>query len=451
MAGQTETNDSTRADSLLIGAVPEIRAVTDADACRAYAADGIAPRTVLFPQSAEAVAQSLKQAAEQGLAVIPCRNATKLQTGNIPLRYDVALCLKEMNAVWRCDPADLTATVEPGMKLGDFQHMLARHGLWLPLDPPGGMKSSLGGIVAANAAGPLRLKYGAPRDFVLGMKIATTSGKIIKAGGAVVKNVAGYDLCRLLTGSWGTLGVIVEISIKLFPLPAGKRSWRAPVVGVDAARDLRRKILDSPLSPARMVLLDPGAAAVVSEDESGNWETWIEFYGSECVLRRSDSLLRELGPSAGAAFHSLEAADAEAGWNRITGFAPILPRRDSDAVVLRASLPIAASEEFAQQVSAEMNKTRTRCACLCQNGLGIVHAWLTPETLSTGLTTSIERLRQRAIERGGALVIERCPAEMKRDIDVWGPPGSDFDLMRKLKQLWDPAEILSPGRFVGRL
>ncbi|MGH9397446.1 MAG: FAD-binding oxidoreductase [Terriglobia bacterium] len=458
MTAEAQTKAKTKVQTGLdqwaaAGAAGENGFVTDAVACAAYAVDGLAPRGVLYPRSAEGAAQALKHAVEQGLAVIPCRNTTKLQTGNIPRRYDVALCLKEMNAVWHYEPADLTASVEPGMKLGDFQRMLARHGLWIPLDPPGGAKSSLGGIVAANAAGPLRLKYGAPRDFVLGMKIATTAGKIVKTGSRVVKNVAGYDLSRLLTGSYGTLGVIVEISFKLFPLPAARSSWRAAVSSLDAAREFRRMILDSPLGPMRMVLLDGPAAAIASEDlrQSLGWEIWLEFCGSERVLQRSAGLLGELAHAAGISFHALETEAAEAGWNRITDFAPTLARDGGLPIVLKAALPIAASEEFVRLAAAEAEKVGARHACFCQNGVGIVYACLMPERLSPELTASMSNLRQAAMERGGAMVIERCPIELKRDVDVWGPSGSDFDLMRKLKEVWDPTGTLSPGRFVGGL
>lgn len=426
---------------------------TEPATCANFAVDGLLPQGVLFPRSAEGVARALKHASDRGLAVIACRNATKLSTGNIPQRYDVALSLKEMNAVWRCEPGDLTASVEPGMKLGDFQHMLARHGLWIPLDPPGGAKSSLGGIVAANAAGPLRLKYGAPRDFVLGMKVATAAGKIVTTGGRVVKNVAGYDLTRLLIGSYGTLGVIVEISFKLFPLQAGRASWRADVRSIDQARDFRRRMLDSPLGPARMVLLDRGAAAIATGGANAGsaWEIWLEFCGSERVLNRSARLLEDLAQTAGISFLALKSDAAESGWNRIADFAPDLPREAGPVVVLKATLPIARSEEFVAIVAGEAETAGARCACFCQCGVGIVHACVMAPQIAPALVTAVANLRQSALDRGGAMVIERCPIELKPELDAWGPPGSGFGLMRQLKDLWDPTGTLAPGRFVGGL
>src|SRR5438874_271420 len=146
------------------------------------------PSHLATQASPKEVAAVLQCAADHELAVLPCRNLTKIGIGHPPRRYDVALSLKEMNRVWYYEPADLVISVEPGMKLGDFQHFVGRHRLWLPLDPAGGARASLGGILAASSSGPLRSAYGTPRDMVLGMKIATTEGNVIKTGGRVGKN-----------------------------------------------------------------------------------------------------------------------------------------------------------------------------------------------------------------------------------------------------------------------
>ena len=209
--------DSVRAELAALAGTSH--ALTDIAACATLAVDGKAPDCAVAPFSAEQVAAVLHYASTHQLALIPRGNGTKLSMGNPPRRYDVALSLGELNRVIHYEPADLTISVEPGMTFGAFQELVGRSGLWLPLDPRGGAGSSIGGIIAANAAGPLRQGFGGPRDMVLGLKIATTDGKIAKTGGRVVKNVAGYDLGKLLTGSCGTLGVIVEASLKLFPKP----------------------------------------------------------------------------------------------------------------------------------------------------------------------------------------------------------------------------------------
>lgn len=436
--------------------VGEDRVITDPAVLRGYAVEGCEPRSAVYPRSEEEVAAVLKLADEQDLAVIPCRNATKLHLGNLPRRYDVALCVKEMNQVWHYEPADLTVSVEPGMKLGDFQHFLARHRLWIPLDPPGGAKSSLGGIVATNAAGPLRLRYGTPRDMVIGMKIATTGGKLVKTGGHVVKNVAGYDLAKLLIGSYGTLGVIVEISFKLFPLPERQATLVFDVPGIEAAREFRRRVLASPLTPIRMVFLDPGASAFARGEseasrESGGFEIWVEFGGSGRVIERSLRTVQEIAHAAGAQARAIENHDVEEGWNRISDPGATLAAAVPQLLVLKAALPIASSEEFVQFAQQEAQKRSLRLACFCQNGVGVIHVCLMSESSLLPEADLVETLRRVAVTQGGSLVVERCPAAMMKKIDVWGPTGDDWGVMRKLKELWDPKGTLSPGRFVGGL
>jgi glycolate oxidase FAD binding subunit len=430
------------------------RVVADESARAALAVDGRVPGLVVYPQSAEQVAAVLRYAAEHELAVIPCRNATKLGIGNAPRQYDIALCLKEMNRVWHYEPADLTVSVEPGMKFGDFLQFLRRNALWLPLDPAGGPRASLGGIVATNSTGPLRLFYGAPRDMVLGMKIATSEGKIIKTGGRVVKNVAGYDMAKLLIGSYGTLGVIVEVSFKLFPLPANRATFVIPAGTLGIGRDIRRRVLGSPLNPMRMVVLDAGAATLVRRGTSfaaelKEPEIWIEFGGSVKVLDRCARDLEELGRAAGAPVQRLEAASAEGVWAYISDFHGCLREAFPNVVILKAALPGAAGEEYLSRANQEAASERVRLASFTQGGVGVIHLGLldaTPE-----LAALISRLRTAAEELGGALLIERCTPELKARLDVWGAPGDDFGVMKKVKTAWDPKEILSPGRFVGGL
>jgi glycolate oxidase FAD binding subunit len=430
--------------------------VSDDPAARAfYAIDNILPDRVVYARGEEDIAAILKFAADRNLAVIPCRNSTKLHTGNPPRRYDIALSVKEMNEVWHYEPADLTVSAQPGMKLGDFEHFLGRQDLWIPLDPPGGAKSSLGGIVATNAAGPLRLRYGAPRDIVLGMKIATTEGKVIKTGGRVVKNVAGYDLAKLITGCYGTLGVIVEISFKLFPLPARRATWFLSTASLDVARVFRRRILDSPLSPMRMVLLDAGAASLsrgAPEVKQGNeLEIWIEFGGSERVIQRCLETVQDLARAVGASGEVLDDLSSIRGWDHISDLGSTLREYFPQSVIVKAALPIDSNEEFLRFARDQCEKQAIQTACFSQNGIGIVHICLIPNDSSHISSAFIQELRNRAISLGGSLILERCPLEIKKEVDVWGPVGDDFMVMQKLKELWDPKGVLSPGRFVGGL
>ena len=443
------------AQAELAAIVGAARVVADPAACAAFAVDGQAPQCVVYPTSPGEVAAVLRCASARDLAVIPCRNATKLGVGNPPRRYDVALSLKDLNRVWHYEPADLTITVEPGMKLGDFQHFVARDGLWLPLDPPGGARATLGGIVATNAAGPLRLSFGAPRDIVLGMKIATTEGKVVKTGGRVVKNVAGYDVGKLLIGSYGTLGVIVEISLKLFPLPAERATLVIAAGTLGVARDLRQRILQSPLSPARMVLLDRRAAqqatASVAERTSMGPEIWLEVAGSARLIERCRRELGELTGPAGTNAQGVDAASAEEVWARATDLHAWAADAAPSAVILKATLPDSALEEFVSRAEQEADAESAEIAAFAQLGVGIVHLCILSELGVPTLLGLIQRLRAAAEALGGVLIVERCPPAIKKQIDVWGGAGDSLELMKKVKAVWDPKGILSPGRYVGRL
>lgn len=425
--------------------VGDARVSTDPAACAAFAVDGIAPRCVAYPSSAEEVAATLRWAGEHDLGVIPCRNATKLSIGNRPRRYDLALSLKEMNRVWHYEPSDLTITVESGMKFGDFQEFVGKQGLWLPLDPLGGARASLGGIAATNAAGPLRLAFGAPRDMVLGMKISTTEGKVLKAGGRVVKNVSGYDVAKLLIGSYGSLGVIVELSLKLFPLPALRATYALSAGTLGIARDLRRRILASPLTPSRMVLLAGGAA---SRDSKGP-ELWLEMHGSTKLLERAERELTSHAAAAGVSIRTVDPAEADLFWGRASDMQSGLMPDDPGALVMKATLPDSGVEELISRAEQEAKAEKTEWTVIVQLGVGIIRFGILGGPAAAPQAGLIGRLRAATEALGGVLIIERCPLAIKERFDVWGTPGSDFALMKQMKQVWDPKGVLSPGRGLG--
>jgi glycolate oxidase FAD binding subunit len=441
--------DSVRADLAALVGQPQLQ--TDPALCADLAVDGKIPDCVVAPATPAQVAAVLRCAGEHQLALIPRCYGTKISTGNPPRGYDVALSLRDLRHVIHYEPADLTITVEAGMTFGEFQNLVGRDGLWLPLDPRGGGESSIGGIIAASATGPLRQGFGGPRDMVLGLKIATTDGKIAKTGGRVVKNVAGYDLGKLLTGSMGTLGVIVEASLKLFPKPPVRATFtlRAGTLGI--ARDLRRSILRSPLDAMRLVLLNSAATDLLGSSaenlEKAGADLWIEFGGSHRVIERCIHELRQLAAAVGAQWARHE--QAEGVWERVSNLARWLQPKYPGVTVLKGALPVVASEEFLSRAQQEADAERISLASFAQVGVGIVHLCALQETRSANLAAWVTRLRQAARDLGGTLVIEQCPLDLKSQVDVWGESGDDIAAMRKLKSAWDPKEVLSPGRFVG--
>jgi glycolate oxidase FAD binding subunit len=422
--------------------------------CAFFAVDGVAPACVLSPSTPEQVAELVRSAADRGLALIPWGNGTKLGIGAPPRRYDAALCLRDLNRTTYYEPDDLVVSVEPGMSLGTLQQMLSERRLWLPLDPAGGDRATIGGILAANSAGPLRLRYGGPRDTVLGMKIATTDGKIVKTGGRVVKNVAGYDLAKLLIGSYGTLGVIVEATFKLYPQIAARATWTIEIDSLARAREFRRRLLASPLRPLRAVLLNAAACARLESgdrERAGNCRAaiWIEAGGSERVIARYESEISALAGEVNAEMERVGSSEAEKRWNRVADFGNWMHRECQSPLVVKAALPIAAAEEFLERAQRDTLPEGGDVIGIAQLGVGVVELGVgsrTPNPEPTPSPASVERLRQLARDLGGSVIVTHCPAELKSEIDVWGPPDDDSGVMRKLREAWDPKSTLAPGR-----
>jgi glycolate dehydrogenase FAD-binding subunit len=434
--------------------VGESHVTSDPQACAAFGSGGAVPRYAVFPSSAEQVALVLKYASDRDLGVVPCRNSTKLPFGNPPWKYDLALSLKEMNNVWHYEPSDLTISVEPGLKFGDFQCFVGRDNLWLPLDPEGGARASIGGILATNSAGPLRHAYGTPRDMTLGMSIATTDGKVIKAGGRVVKNVAGYDISKLLIGSFGTLGVIVQANFKLFPRPAGRLSFVLAANELETVQTLRRRLMGSSLPIIRMVLVNEHAAMEArAEDgipsEAGGLQLWIEASGSEKVMRRIQHDIEAIGREASVSVRELSEADTAEFWEWTADFRLKTAELHPEALIAKVSLPISGQEKFLASAQQTASSQATRIAWAAQTGVGIIHLAFIGLKDRKDAQQLCQALRMAAEENGGTLVMMSGAKQILPEVDPWGASSEDVAIMKRLKHAWDPKDILSPGRFAG--
>src|SRR3990172_7262415 len=254
----------------------------------AFAVDGLTPQAAVAPASYEHTAEVMRYAHAEGLAVIPWGGGAHMHIGNVSARYDIALSLTRLNAVVEHEPADLTATVQAGMTLGELQRRLGGASQLLPLDPPGGEHTTIGGILAANAWGPSRHASGSARDMTIGLRVVTAEGRITRAGGRVVKNVAGYDLCKLYIGSLGTLGVIVEATFKLAPLP---RERRAALATFATAADACAFA-----APLRRRGLSVRGVTLVSDD--GGYALALDIAGSPAAVERSWREITDLARQA---------------------------------------------------------------------------------------------------------------------------------------------------------
>src|SRR5256886_8648424 len=232
-----------------------IRTISDPDELRNYAVDGMLPRFAIIPETVEQVSQAVALANQQGLTLITRGGGSRLNLGGIPERFDVLLETTKLTRLLEHEAPDLTCHVEAGITLAEFQAKLATKGQWLALDPPDAQQATIGGILASNASGPKRLRYGTARDMVIGLRVVQARGEVARSAGSVLKNVAGYDLNKLYIGSLGTLGVIVEANFKLQPFPTSEHTILLTFLNAADAMQTVINILGSLLVPSAIELI----------------------------------------------------------------------------------------------------------------------------------------------------------------------------------------------------
>jgi len=413
-----------------------------------YVVDGLTPQIVVSPRNATETAAILAAAARYEAVVIPWGGGTAIAAGAVPLRYDIALDLTRLNAVVEYVPDDLTVAVQAGIRLQDLQGRLAKRGQYLPLDPPLPDRATIGGIIASNAGGPSRHAHGWPRDWLLGLKVALPDGSVVKSGGHVVKNVAGYDMTKLFAGSFGSLGIIVEAAFKVMPLPSARGTLAAFFPSASAAaraaarlnaRNLRVEALDVLNREATAAVLPAGI------DYPGGACLLVAAAGNKSAVERTLYEATEIRNDDGAVGVRLSTEQAEATWQQVRALSTQTP---GAALLLRAAVfpsHIASFLESAEMTAAECSLQ----VCLdARPALGFAHFRLdgASDEQAARLVCDLRSLTQKY---GGNLVVEQCAAGLKGGIDVWG--GKTNGLMKRIKGALDPLGTLSRGRFVGGL
>src|SRR5437763_1288317 len=235
----------------------------DFEALAAATVDGLRPRWVVRPASIEQLSRVLALACDGRLGVIPRGAGSSLELGNPPARVDVVLELAELDQVIEYNPDDLTITVQAGISAGALASLLAPRRQWLALDPPGIAARTVGGIVATNASGPRRMRYGASRDLLLGVRFVQADGVVTWGGAKVVKSVSGYDVPKLMVGALGTLGVLGELTLRLHPAPPFEATWLAAFTDLAAAQAFTARLVDSPVQPNLRALVAPVGGSVI--------------------------------------------------------------------------------------------------------------------------------------------------------------------------------------------
>jgi glycolate oxidase FAD binding subunit len=399
-------------------AIAPLRAATAADAV-----DSVTPACIVAPENDAQVSAILAWANVRDVRVIARGGGSKIGWGNIGRGVDLVLSLEHFQGVNEHAWQDMTVTVQAGVSIASLQNELAKHGQRLPLDVLWPDRSTVGGVIATNDSGSLRLRFGSVRDLILGATVVLANGTIARSGGRVVKNVAGYDLPKLFTGSFGTLGVITEVTLRTYPLPHAVRTISFQFADVVTANKYMLAIADTTLVPTGMQMRFGSNTSPVVD---------LRFEGLEAGIAAQVQSATELDPTGTTDSTEGVWSNREALW-----------AHGDNAVVCKFSVLPSSIAACAEAISSNFPQSEI---CAQSLGLGIFCAEAaSPEQLLNSLTS----LRASIAKLGGTLVVLHAPLEMKKKIDVFGELTSAYPLMVRIKQHFDPKGTLSPGRFVG--
>jgi len=390
--------------------------------------DGVRPLVAVTPASVEEISAVLSYAYERDLVVAPAGGFVHQEIGRIPGQIDIVMRLERLNSIEHYDPGDLTIGVGAGSTIGEIDALLRDQRQLLPIDIAHADRATIGGAMSVAAHGPLKHLYGGVREFCLGVRYVTADGKAAKAGARVVKNVAGFDVMKLLIGSYGSLAVITSASFKLFPAPPLTRTFLCQFASAQEAIRFRDSVVHSPLSPMGIEIFSPFAY------DRNSWTLAVRAGGSERVLARYAS---ELGSGAS---RTLDALEEQRFW------AEMLTLGEQSPVVISVSVP----PSGAGQVLAEAERIAS------DHQLG-VKAWgriaiasllfAFDGGMAESYVTTVERLRH-TLPRDSSAVVSRCPAALKSDTNVWGASPTDMNAMKLAKRALNPKDTLNRGRFL---
>jgi glycolate oxidase FAD binding subunit len=406
--------------------------------------DGWQPLPVESPVSVDELRDLVRRSSVEGRAIYPLGGRTMLDLGLVPTKPGIAVDLCRLNRVIDYPARDMTITVQAGITIAKLQSTLRAEGQQLPVDVPWPEQATLGGAMATNVSGPRRYGMGTLRDYVIGISVVNDRGEEIKAGGRVVKNVAGYDLMKLYTGSLGTLGIISQVTMKLKPRPEASALLAIPVSLGDAATILDG-FVTSRTRPVCIELLDPEASRLIGSMQqivalAPDWNLIIGFEdNAAAVAWQGEQLKRELPAHLQSRVQECSHVEAEELGRRLRDFA-LWPKAE---LSFKANLLSSGVIDFCRRAAG--------CApaplLQAHAGSGIVIGHCSGLTLEQA-GSMLKMLGAIAEKSPGNLIVTRCPPAWKAVLPVWGRSAGDREVMKTIKERLDPANIFNPGRFV---
>ncbi|KKM09799.1 FAD-binding protein [Clostridiales bacterium PH28_bin88] len=438
--------------------------MTDLEDRMTYAYDGAmqtgVPEVVVFPRTTRQVAEVLRLANREGIPVYPRGAGTGLSGGSVPERGGIALVLTDMNRILEVDTDNLLAVVEPGVVTEALQQEAERAGLFYPPDP-GSLKScTIGGNIAENAGGPRALKYGVTRDYILGLEVVTPTGEILYTGGKTVKNVTGYDLTRLMTGSEGTLGVITRATVRLIPKPQDTRTAMAVFATVDGAAEAVAEVSRRGILPTTLELMDDVTIRCVENylhmglPVDAGAILLIEVDGFRSAVDEAiitvEKVCRELGATG------VEVAagpvEREELWRARRAVSAAIVQLKPTKISEDATVPRSRVPEMVRRLKAIAQKYDLTMAIFGHAGDGNLHPNILadrrdPEEMAR-VEKAVEELFRAALELEGTLSGEHGIGSMKAPYLPLEVGETGIQVMRGIKAALDPNNILSPGKML---
>jgi glycolate oxidase FAD binding subunit len=421
--------------------------------------DGLLPRKVAAPGNIEEMATLLQVAAAHDWKMIPFGNGNRQEIGNRPLGYDLAVTTQRLDQIPEYEPEDMVVKVQSGCRLSVLQQRLACDNLFLPIDPSRYSSTTLGGIVAANASGPFRHAHGTIRDHLLGLSLLQPDGTSTRFGGRVVKNVTGYDFCKLYTGSFGTLGIFVDFFFKLKAMPPSEKSVVVVLKRLTDVSEALSKLTHSPLLPTAVEFLNPQALAALNRAfplglPSDGFALVVHFGECESAVNWQVKKIEESwDPYCAAGIIVSDRREQQGLWETMREDSSFLEKPAEGFACLQLKLNHPANQlvPVVMRLQSSEGELGMEMKLKAHAGTGVLQVYYhfeASEPAYLRLAQHVRNLRAYMAPMRGSVVVEVAPPALKQRMDVWGYEFKDKALMLRIRERYDPKRLLNPGRFV---
>ena len=418
------------------------------------------PDAVIIPENTDEISKIMRVANREKLNIIPRGAGTNITGTSVARKGGIIMAFHRMNKILEIDPGNMCAVVQPGVVNAELQKEVARYGLMYPPDPASMFVSTIGGNVALNAAGPRGVKYGTTKDYLLGLEVVLPSGEVIKTGGKTFKNVSGYDLTRLMCGSEGTLGIFTEVTVRLVPLPPAKATLQGIFSDLDDAAKTVPAIIGSGIVPTTLELIDRVVLDVIRDYGGAEFSReaeallLIEVDGEEGLVEaqgeRIEKFCRESGAIEVQRARSPEEADRV--WQARRSAFGAVARLRPNCIVEDATVPVKRLPDIIRKIVELADKYRLKIGVLAHAGDGNLHPLIMTDLRDkeemARVDKALEEMYEATIAMGGTLSGEHGIGIAKDRFMTMEFSQSAIDLMRGIKRVFDPNNILNPGSFL---